>query len=229
MRSIHILIADDQVLFAESLKIVLENKSNDIKVVGIAFDGVEAIRSVEKYKPDLVLMDIYMPKIDGIEATKILHKKCPTMRILILTTMESMKDMELALKNGASGYLLKNIAPDDLVNSIKVIMVGDILITSTFANKFITKSIIQESDSETRYLSTKRPSWLENLNAREKEILLLIIQGLSSKEIAQLISIGEQTVRNYLGKIYAEMGVNSKSEAIDKAKSIYLLDRQILT
>jgi DNA-binding NarL/FixJ family response regulator len=229
MRGIQVIIADDQVLFAESLKIVLENKSNDIKVMGIAYDGFEAIRIVEKHKPDLVLMDIYMPKIDGIEATKILHKKYPAIQILMLTTIESMKDMELALKNGASGYLLKNIAPDDLVNSIRVIMAGDILITSTFANKFITKPIAQESNSAKNYHPIERPSWLENLNAREKEILLLIIQGLSSKEIAQLISIGEQTVRNYLGKIYAEMGVNSKSEAIDKAKSIYLLDRQILT
>jgi DNA-binding NarL/FixJ family response regulator len=229
MKGIHIVIADDQVLFAESLKIVLENKSDDIKVMGIAYDGYEAIRSINKYKPDVMLLDIYMPKLDGIEVTKILHKKYPAMRILILTTTENIQDMERALKHGASGYLLKNIAPDDLVNSIRVIMDGDLLITSTFANKFIKKAVSQNQDGRWKGDKQEQLTWLEELNEREKEILLLIIQGLSSKEIAQLIAIGEQTVRNYLSRIYSVMGVESKSKAIEKAKSLYLLDRELLS
>jgi DNA-binding NarL/FixJ family response regulator len=149
------------------------------------------------------------------------------MRILILTTVENMQDLELALQNGASGYLLKNIAPDDLISSIRVIMDGDLIITSAFASKFISKAI--DTDPNRKDLPTERPSWIEELSEREREILLLTIQGLSCKEIAASISIGEQTVRNYLSKIYSVMEVNSRKEAVSKAKSLYLLDRQFLS
>jgi DNA-binding NarL/FixJ family response regulator len=210
-----IIIADDHVLFADSLKIVISMRSRDMEVVGIAYDGEEAIELVEKLTPDIVLMDVRMPKIDGVEATRIIRERHSTIKIMMLTTFNDDKYVYEAMRNGAEAYLLKDISPDELIASIRATLNGTILISPAVASKVISQGYAasqQSSQDKAGEQATPRHLFSE----RERQILKLIAEGLDNRSIAETLFLAEQTVKNRISDIYSRLGVHNRVQAIRK-------------
>lgn len=210
---IRILIADDQVLFAENLKLMLETVADDLEVVGIAFNGQQAIELVDSLTPDLVLMDVRMPKLDGVEATRVIKEKRREQRIIMLTTFIDDSYVEAALNFGAEGYLLKNIRPEQLISAIRAVNSGSVLLSSSLVSRLILK---EEGDVDPEIKSTQ--AVIAKMCTREKEILSLIAKGYSNKRIADELFISDPTVRNYISRIYAKLGSKDRLEVINLAR-----------
>ena len=219
---VRIVLVDDQLLFVESIKAVLENVTKDFKVVGMAANGIEAIECAQQFKPDVILMDIRMPEMDGVNATRIIHEKFPNIHIMVLTTFEDDDYVREALKFGAAGYLLKNIPPAELISSIRAMLHGVVPIHPNVAKNLINKAIPDQETKKQKILELEYP-WISELNRREKEILLLMSKGLNNREISDKTFIAEQTVRNYVSKIYNKTGISERSKVIQIAKNLELL------
>jgi DNA-binding NarL/FixJ family response regulator len=211
IKKIRVLLADDQTLFAESLKGVLELKYDDIEVVGIAHDGSEAIEYARSTAPEVILMDVRMPIIDGVKATRIIHQEQPEKRIIMLTTFDDDAYVQEALSFGAVGYVLKNIPIKDLVDSIRLVHEGAFLVSSTIAPKIARKFTLPSAPDNH---DPSIPDWFQRLPRREKDILFLIANGLDNKEIANRLNMAEQTTRNYVTSIYTKLGVHDRSHAM---------------
>jgi DNA-binding NarL/FixJ family response regulator len=216
---IRILIVDDQALFATSLKLVLENsRSGDFEVVGIAANGVECIRKVNELHPDLVLLDVYMPEMDGVQAAAAIHRDHPEIKIVMLTTFDDDTYVKNALKSGASGYVLKTIDADELANLITTVHKGMVLLPSSVGSRLFEGGEAraapgaEEGDGvpTVEALQARFPE----LKPREAEVLRLILQGNSNHQIARTLFIAEQTVRNYTSSIYTKIGVDDRFQAI---------------
>lgn len=210
-KKIRVLLADDQTLFAESLKGVLELKYADIEVVGIAHDGSEAVEYARSKAPEVILMDVRMPIIDGVEATRIIHQKQPEKRIIMLTTFDDDEYVQEALSFGAVGYVLKTIPVRDLVDSIRLVHEGAFLVSSTIAPKIARKFTLSTAPVSH---DPSIPDWFSQLTRREKDILFLIASGLDNKEIAKRLNMAVQTTRNYVASIYVKLGVHDRSHAM---------------
>ena len=213
---IRILIADDQELFAENLKIMLEALTDDIVIEAIAKDGEEAIRLSSQYQPDLILMDVRMPKKDGIEATCEIIKSNPNQKILIITSFQEEKYAAKALKHGAIGYLLKNMQPQNLITAIRAANDGLVLLSDITANQLFKDE--EAPQSEEILL------WYKNiyisLNSREREILQQMTEGRSNKQIAQNLYLSDATIRNYISSIYSKFENSNRMEVIEHGKKI---------
>lgn len=216
---VRIVLVDDQLLFVESIKAVLENITEDFKIVGMAANGIEAIECAQQFKPDVILMDVRMPEMDGVEATRIIHEKFPNIHIMVLTTFEDDEYVREALKYGAAGYLLKNIPPAELISSIRAMIDGAVLIHPSIAKNLINNAY-KDSDKANRDSLEDDYPWILDLNRREKEILLLMAEGMNNREISDKAFIAEQTVRNYVSKIYNKTGINERNKAIQIARKI---------
>jgi DNA-binding NarL/FixJ family response regulator len=206
-RTIRVIIADDQLLFAESLSYVLKGISESIEVVAIARDGNEAVRLTELHRPDLVLMDVRMPEMDGVEATRRIREQAPGTKIVILTTFDDDEYVHYALKYGAVGYLLKNIRPDDLVVSMRAVMAG----ASLFAPA-ITSRMGGGDDSEGAQIEQT----ISQLSRRERDVLGLVMRMMNNRQIGIELGISEHSVRNYISGIYAAFGVNDRMVLIQR-------------
>lgn len=215
----NILLVDDQLLFLESLKIVIENLGADMKVVGIAGNGLEAIEQVDSKDVDMVLMDVRMPIMDGVAATKIIKEKHPLIHILMLTTFEDDEYVKDALHNGAAGYMLKNIPPEMLISSIRAVASGAVLISPSVAGHLID-SMYNSNKKAASDLKRDIPDWYNLLNSREKNIIKYLIQGKTNSEIAETIFVGSQTIRNYISVIYSKLDVGNRADAIRKAQEM---------
>ena len=229
MEKIKIVLADDQILFVESLKIVLEMRAKDIKIVGIAMNGEEAFQCVQKEQPDIILMDVRMPLLDGVEATKLIHKKFPNIKIIMLTTFDDDEYVYEALVHGAAGYLLKNIPPPELINSIRSIKNGNVLFSPLVAKKLmkrlVSSQVLQNSSKEInpqnvssgnidvpviKEKQNEQLVFLGGLNKREKDVLKLVVEGLDNRTIAEKLFLGEQTVKNYVSMLYSKTGTHDR-------------------
>lgn len=210
---IRILIADDQTLMREGLKTILELE-DDIKVVGTPDDGKKAYEMVAKYRPDLVLMDVRMPVMDGIESTRLIKRDFPETVVLILTTFAEDAYIVEGLANGASGFLLKDIHGDKLISSIRDAARGQFMLPSIVANKLANR-LSQLSSQAQQTLNTEklRREGIE-FSTREKEIALLMLKGFSNRQIAKALFISEGTVKNYISIIYSKIGTNERTKAI---------------
>jgi DNA-binding NarL/FixJ family response regulator len=210
---IHLVLADDQVLFVESLKRVMDGLADDIIVDAIAQNGQEAIALVEKHQPNIVLMDVRMPQMDGVEATKAINDLFPDIQVIMLTTFDDDEYVQEAIQNGAVGYLLKDIPPEELIAAIRAVRSGCFLISPCIARKLISRTLGNTSETVS---STQNPfpESLFPLNRREKELLSSIALGLSNKEIAARLFLAEQTVKNRLSEIYAKLGVNNRFQLL---------------
>jgi DNA-binding NarL/FixJ family response regulator len=213
-QKIRLLIADDQKLFAESLQYVLRGISQSMELVGIATDGEMAIDMAESQRPDVILMDVRMPRIDGVEATKLIHRNFPEIKIVMLTTFDDDEYVHFAVKYGAVGYLLKNMTPEDLVQSLQAIMRGATLFT-----KAITEKIIRTEDGELG----AQDDIMEGLTPRERDVLNLVMQLLNNRQIAGALGISERSVRNYIHSLYAAFDVDDRMELIQKLKRTWPL------
>ncbi len=221
MSIIRTVLVDDQILFVENLKIVLEHRSEDIKVVGIARDGKEAIELVKEKQPDIVLMDVRMPEMDGVEATRILKDSFPDIKIMMLTTFKDDEYVITALKYGASGYLLKNIPPSELIAAIRLANEGTMLISPSVAEAFIKSGQNQNANRTTTFIDNKDILSLYNtLSTREKEVLKLIVKALDNRQIAEKLFLSEQTIKNYIYVIYSKLDIHDRVHAMKLVNDI---------
>ena len=201
---IKILICDDQYVVREGLKAIFETDKN-IQVVGTAADGAEALDLVPKLQPDLILMDLKMPVMNGVQATRHIRQKYPDVKILVLTTFDADEWVFDAIRNGASGYLLKDTQREMLIAAIKDTMVGKNPVDSAVAGKLFAR-VVQGTPGP-------QSSLIDTLTEREKDILRLLGAGLSNADIATRLYFSEGTVRNYISSILDKLGVADRTQA----------------
>ncbi|RKX82691.1 MAG: DNA-binding response regulator [Spirochaetes bacterium] len=216
-----ILLVDDQILFIESLKAVLETLADDIKIINIAHTGLEAVKLVKKQIPDIILLDVRMPGMDGVETVKVLHKKYPQIKIMMLTTFDDDEYVHKALGYGAAGYLLKDVPPVDLINSIRALNHGTIQMSPQIMVKLMDTSGESSTVIDTKHASRE----IEKLSKREQEILFLVALNMENSEISDKIFIAEQTVKNHISSIYSKLGIHDRAAAIKLAKVSNLEER----
>ena len=203
--AIRVLIADDQALMRTGFQMILDVQP-DIQVVGEAIDGSDAIRRYERLTPDVVVMDVRMPAMDGIEATRRLTALDPPARVLILTTFDLDEYVYEALRAGASGFLLKDRPPEELVAAVRVIAAGDALLAPS-----VTRRLIEEF---AKRAPTASRDELAELTDREREVLLLMARGLSNREIAGSLFVAETTVKTHVGRILGKLRLRDRAQAV---------------
>jgi DNA-binding NarL/FixJ family response regulator len=201
--SVRVLIADDQTLFRVGLARLLEEDER-VKIVGQAGDGAEAVKLAGSLKPDVVLMDLKMPNLDGIEATRQIVSAHPGVKVLLLTTFEADNHVIQALKAGASGYILKDSKPDSIVSSLLAVMAGERVMASAVANRVL----------EMLTGTTTPKEFYDGLTGREIEILKLLAGGMANKQIAYKLKISEKTVRNHVSNMYEKLNIYDRSQAV---------------
>ncbi len=206
MAKIKVLIVDDHKLVREGLRAVLD-QCNGIQVIAEAESGEEAIRIVSEQSPDVVLMDISMPGMSGIEATKIIKAENPDIKVVMLTMMDQESSVYEAVKAGATGYMLKNTTAEDLVEAIQTVYEGKALLHPDATVKLL-KEFVSLSDNKAKDYG---------LSAREMEVLRLLCEGKTNKELARALWISEQTVKTHLAHIYGKLGTSDRTETVAKA------------
>lgn len=212
---IRVLIVDDQPELAESIQSVLT--SNDgLEVVGIASDGFEAILKAEKTSPDVVLMDIRMPNMNGVVATQTIKNKFPDIKVLILTTFDDSDYILNAINNGASGYLLKDTSSTALIDAIFDAYAGDTILPAKIARRIADAARLVTNDRE---IKLKRKFGFSD---REVEIAVMIYEGFTNKQIAAALKLTDGTARNYISSIYVKMASANRAEALEKMKEAIL-------
>jgi DNA-binding NarL/FixJ family response regulator len=209
---IKLMLVDDQILLVKSLKRVIESMADDMKVIATAYDGSEAIELLQSVQPDIMLLDVRMPGMDGVETARNVSTMYPKVQIVMLTTFDDDDYIKEALKYGVVGYILKDIEPPDLISCIRAIYSGSVLIAPAIAAKLF-KQIQYFEDREKRKADTSGdsiPLWMKALSPREREVLKLIAKGFTNRKIADTLFIAEQTVRNHVSLIYSKLGVHNR-------------------
>jgi DNA-binding NarL/FixJ family response regulator len=202
-RVARVLIADDQTLFRSGLARLLEEDPR-ITLVGQAADGLDAVKKAAALKPDVVLMDLRMPGLDGAEATQQIVRDHPEVKVLILSTFEADSYVLQALKAGASGYILKDAEPSAIVSSIMAVLSGERVMAGAVANRVLDMLTGASTPKE----------FYDGLTAREVEILKLIAGGQANKQIAFTLKISEKTVRNHISHIYEKLQIYDRAQAV---------------
>jgi len=215
---IRVLIADDQRLFLESLSTCLRNYAEDIEVVALAENGEEAFERAMELRPDVILMDVHMPLVDGVEATRRIKEKLGDVRIIILSTYDEDEYVRKALKSGAAGYLLKDISPTELIASIRALKSGTVQISPKIVAKLMN-SILAEEPTPARQLAEEF-EWFGSLTSREREVFSLIARGCDNGQIAETLHMAAHTVRNHVSEIYSKLGVEDRFQIIQLANKL---------
>jgi DNA-binding NarL/FixJ family response regulator len=203
--TIRVVIADDQALMRTGFRMILDAQ-DDIEVVGEAIDGADAIRRFQELSPDVVVMDVRMPTMDGIEATRRLSALGRPARVLILTTFDLDEYVYEALRAGASGFLLKDRPPEELVAAVRVIASGEALLAPS-----VTRRLIEEF---ARRAPAVKPTELDELTEREREVLVLMARGLSNAEIARSLFVAETTVKTHVGRVLHKLRLRDRAQAV---------------
>jgi two-component system, NarL family, response regulator LiaR len=209
MNKIKVLIADDHALFREGTRSVIE-REDDMRVVGEAGDGNETIKLVKQLRPHVVLMDIAMPRVNGIEATRQIKTDYPFVAILILTAYENDQYIIALLEAGAAGYLLKSVSGADLINAIRAVHAGEAVLHPAIAQKVFSR--LGSNERQTQATAGKA-----ELSEREMEILKLAARGMSNQDIATKLYLSRRTVQAHLGNIFRKMNAGSRTEAVLRA------------
>jgi DNA-binding NarL/FixJ family response regulator len=218
--TVRIVLADDQALLRKGFRMILEAEDG-LDIVGEAADGADAVRLATLYSPDVVLMDVRMPVMDGIEATRTITSSSDTTRVLILTTFDLDEYAFNALRAGASGFLLKDVPPADLVSAIRTVARGDAVVSPR-----VTRRLLQEYAQQLPDLSESagdgtgpgagnggRPP-PSGLTDRELEVLLAVADGLSNAEIAERLYVSEATVKSHVGRLLSKLGLRDRVQAV---------------
>ncbi|GAA3147635.1 response regulator [Planomonospora alba] len=205
---IRVLIADDEALLRMAFSTVLEAQP-DMAPVGEAADGIQAVRLARELRPDVVLMDVRMPGTDGIEATRQLIRISPRSRVLILTTFDLDEYAFAGLKAGASGFLLKNARPEELLTAIRSVAAGDAVLSPR-----ITRRLLEDFRPHLPGGDSDRDERLSRLSAREREVLVQVGRGLSNAEIAAALYLAEATVKSHLGRILQKLELRDRIQAV---------------
>jgi two-component system NarL family response regulator len=216
--AIRVLVVDDHALFRRGLEMVLDGEP-DIDVVGEASDGHEAIERAEKTTPDVVLMDVRMPKRSGIEATRAIKETLPSTKILMLTISDEEADLYEAIKAGASGYLLKEISIEEVADAVRQVHAGQSLISPSMASKLLNEfaTMVKRRDERTQIPGPR-------LTDRELEVLKLVAKGMNNRDIGSELFISENTVKNHVRNILEKLHLHSRMEAVVYAVREKLLD-----
>lgn len=201
---IRVLIFDDQDVVREGLSAILSTAPG-IEVVGMGEDGIQAVEMVSKHQPDLVLMDLNMPGVNGIHATRMIHEKFPDIRVLVLTTYDADEWVFDAIRAGAAGYLLKDTPRASLIKAIEGTVSGQTFVDPSIAGKLFTHVADHTVVHDTTITA--------ELNPRERDVLRLLAHGRSNAEIAAQLFLSEGTVRNYVSSIFTKLGVNDRTQA----------------
>ena len=237
---IKLLLVDDQVLFVETLQTVISMKADDIEIVGIAYNGREAIEASLRLCPDIILMDVRMPVMDGVQAASEIHKNQADIRIMMLTTFDDDSYVHDALEGGAVGYLLKNMPSDDLINSIRAVNNGTLQISPSVASQLVQnqkqpefQGDSREERSDEKFHHDEKEYNIEILSRREREILYLMSRGYDNPHIAAKLFIADQTVKNHISRIYNKLDVHDRMSVMKAARHSelkeycrYLLDEE---
>jgi DNA-binding NarL/FixJ family response regulator len=223
MTKIRVLLADDQDIIRTGLTIILNHQA-DIEVVGQAADGAEAVALAQQLQPDVILMDIKMPRLNGIQATRQIMAALPKTQIIILTTYDTDDWVFDGIRAGAIGYLLKDASGDNLAEAVRGALRGESQMDPTVARKVLREFQHVTSVSKAAPPLTREEEPLEKLTDREEEILKLLAAGLSNKEIAQQLSLSEGTVKNHISAILAKLHANDRTQAVLTALKRGLVD-----
>jgi DNA-binding NarL/FixJ family response regulator len=214
---IKILLADDQTLITESLNTFLSNYAEDMLVIGTASNGREAAAIAEKEHPDIILMDVLMPEMSGIEAVGVIKSKYPEIKIIMLSTYDEDEYVREAILAGASGYLLKAISPTEIITVIRALKNNVIQISPEIARKMVRQKYngkeTKDNDPDLPDITESLP-WLKTLTHREREIFTCVTMGYENEEIAEKLNLAPQTVKNQVSTIYSKLGVKNRFEII---------------
>jgi DNA-binding NarL/FixJ family response regulator len=203
---IRVLIADDQALVRTGFRVILDAEP-DLEVVGEAGDGSETVELVPQKRPDVVLMDIRMPNLDGIEATRRLTALPRAPRVLMLTTFDLDEYVYEALRAGASGFLLKDAGADELLHAVRVVAAGEALLSPSITRRLI-------ADYARRPPASEQPAALAELTPRELEVVRLLARGLSNGEIARELVLGEATVKTHVARVFQKLDLHDRAQAV---------------
>jgi DNA-binding NarL/FixJ family response regulator len=207
--SLGVLVADDQALMRAGFRLILEAEA-DLDVVGEAADGLEAVAAAQRLRPDIVLMDVRMPGLDGIEATRRLINSDCTAKVLMLTTFDMDEYVYESLRAGASGFLLKDVPPEQLVAGIRAVVSGEALLAPSVTRRMIEEFVRRPPSAVAR----PAPRELEQLTAREREVLVLMARGLSNAELAREFVVSEATVKTHVAHVLAKLGLRDRVQAV---------------
>lgn len=208
---IKVLIADDQTILAEGIKSVLETDA-EIEVAGIAADGAAAIEKCRVYRPDVVLMDIRMPNMNGVVATQRIKAEFPETKVIVLTTFDDSDYILNAINHGASGYLLKDIGSSALIDAVKNACAGDTILPAKIAKRIADAA---KDVSSNREIRLKREF---SLSERETEIALMMYEGFTNRQISSALKLSEGTARNYISAIYIKTGSDNRASFLAAVK-----------
>ncbi|TYP78255.1 response regulator transcription factor [Paenibacillus methanolicus] len=218
---IRVLIADDQRLLRDGLQTILQLE-DDLEVVGVSENGQEAYEAVREKRPDIVLMDIKMPVLDGIEAMKLIKRDVPSTVVLILTTFAEDKFIVDAMAGGADGFLLKDMPADKVIQTVREAVKGQLILPAAIAAKLAARlSVLSDTGADAFDETELRRQGLV-LTERERKIVLLMIEGYSNRQISSALFMSEGTVRNYISVVYNKIGTNDRKTAIAKLKDLLL-------
>lgn len=220
MKKLRLLLADDQGMFREGLRTLL-SLQRDFEIVAEAPDGAAAVEAARKEKPDVVLMDLRMPGVGGVEATRRIRAAMPEVRVIVLTTFEEDEEVFAALRAGAAGYLLKASPSEKLCEAIRLVARGESMLEPSVTAKLVAE--FTRIAGRTPAAPTKPVELIEPLSAREREVLQFLAQGLSNKEIGQSLNIAEGTVKNHMSQVLGKLGVLDRTQAALKARELGLL------
>ena len=206
---IRVLIADDQALVRAGFRMILDAEP-DMDVVGEASSGAEAITEVERLRPDIVLMDVRMPEMDGIEAARqLLARDGVTTKVVMLTTFDMDEYVYEAMRAGASGFLLKDVPPEQLAAGIRAVASGDALLEPSVTRRVVEEFVRRPPDS-----ARTPPTELEELTERELEVLMLLARGLSNAEIAKELFVSDATVKTHVARVLMKLGLRDRVQAV---------------
>ncbi len=200
-----ILLADDHELMRAGFRMILQTE-DDLDVVGEAADGAQAVALARELRPDVVLMDVQMPGLDGLAATRLVVDSCEC-AVLILTTFDREDYLFEALRAGASGFLLKNASPEDLISAVRIVARGDAMLAPELTRRLLDRFAAQPN-------STRRPDRLDLLTDREEQILRLVAAGSSNAEIAAELYLGEATVKTHVSRVLNKLGLRDRVQAV---------------
>ena len=204
---LRVVIADDQALVRVGFRLILETEEG-IEVVAEAGDGEEAIGAVRRTRPDVVLMDVRMPGLDGLEATRRIVGSGATSRVIMLTTFDLDEYVYAALEAGASGFLLKDVSPEHLVAAVRMVAVGDALLAPSITRRLVERFVRRDQ------AVAVPPRELSSLTAREREVLTLLARGLSNAELAERLHLSEATVKTHVARILSKLELRDRVQAV---------------
>ena len=213
INKVRVLVVDDQTELANEISAVLATDAS-LQVVGTACDGFDALSKIPTMQPDVVLMDIRMPNMNGVVATSRIKTQFPHVKVLILTTFDDSEYILSAINNGASGYLLKDMGGGALINAIKNAYEGDTILPSKIARRITDAAMHVAADRELKLMRAF------TLSEREVEVALMMYEGFTNRQISSALSLSEGTTRNYVSSIYVKTGCENRSAAIDAIKEV---------